>query len=133
MNRMLGQRELSGEGVVILVVVLLSALWPSGCSSSSSPSTVEQPAGELQYVTPQQVGWSFQKLDTARQCAQQSGYATVMAAYEGKVFFSWGKVSRNFFVHSIREPFLSALFGIPVNRGDISLAETLEQFGMDDI
>lgn len=87
----------------------------------------------LEYVNPEQVGWSSARLDTAKQLAQQSGYAAVMAAYDGKVFFSWGEVSRNFLVHSIRKPFLSSLYGIHVSSGQINLDQTLEQLGIDDI
>jgi len=100
-----------------------------GCSSSSSP---EEPADGLQYVTPEEVGWSSQKLEVSKSLAQQGGYAAVMAAFDGKVFFSWGDVSRNLKVHSIRKPFLSALFGIYVARGEINLDETLADLGIDD-
>jgi CubicO group peptidase (beta-lactamase class C family) len=104
-------------------------LFAVGCSSSSSP---EEPTDGLQYVTPEEVGWSSQKLEDSKALAQQGGYAAVMAACEGKVFFSWGEVSRNLKVHSIRKPFLSALVGIHVDRGQINLDETLAELGIDD-
>jgi CubicO group peptidase (beta-lactamase class C family) len=115
-------------------IVLLSCLAALlvGCSKSSELSS-EEPLDGLQYVTPEEVGWSSEKLDTAKQFAQQSGYAAVMAAYDGNVFFSWGEVSRDFYVHSIRKPFLSALYGIHVNRGEIDLNQRLEQLAIDDI
>lgn len=87
----------------------------------------------LRYVTPEEVEWSSQKLDSLKQLAQESGYAAIMAAYDGKVFFSWGEITKNFRVHSIRKPFESALYGIHVSRGEIDLDETLEQLGIDDI
>lgn len=115
-----------------LVIALSLGALLSGCSKSSEPSSIEPPVDGLQYVTPEDVGWSSQKLDSAKQFAQQSGFAAVMVAYDGQVFFSWGEVSRNFFVHSIRKPFLSALYGIHVNKGEITLTETLEQLGIED-
>jgi len=87
----------------------------------------------LQYVAPEDVGWSSQRLDSLKQLAQESGYAAIMAAYDGKVFFSWGETTRNFRIHSIRKPLESALYGIHVSRGEIDLDETLEQLGIDDI
>jgi len=87
----------------------------------------------LQYVAPEDVGWSSQGLDSLKQLAQESGYAAIMAAYDGKVFFSWGDTTRNFRIHSIRKPLESALYGIHVSRGEIDLEETLEQLGIDDI
>lgn len=100
-----------------------------GGSSSSSP---EEPANVLQYLTPEEVGWSSQKLEVSRSLAQQGGYAAVMAAFNGKVFFSWGDPSRSLKVHSIRKPFLSVLYGIHVARGEINLDGTLADLGIDD-
>lgn len=117
----------------LLVITLMALGILAGCSKSDDPTQPQRPTDEIQYVTPEQVGWSSVKLDSAKRLAQQSGYAAVIAAYDGKVFFSWGEVSRNFFVHSIRKPFLSALYGIHVSRGEINLSQTLEQLGIDDI
>ena len=115
-------------GVTLVAAVALASI-VAGCSSSSSP---EEPVNGLQYVEPEQVGWSSQKLASAMQLAQQGGYAAVMAAVDGNVFLSWGEVSRNLKVHSIRKPFLGALYGIHVERGEINLEETLAQLGIND-
>jgi CubicO group peptidase (beta-lactamase class C family) len=87
----------------------------------------------LEYVSPEAVGYSSDKLAEAKKLAEQSGYAAVMALYDGKVFFSWGDVTRNYWCHSIRKPFLSALYGIYLDRGDINLDATLAQLNIDDI
>ena len=125
-DRMTIEAHLTGASLVLLAGVCLA-----GCS----PTTTDppQPSDGIQYVSPEQVGWSTQKLEPAKLFAAQSGYAAVMAAYEDKVFFSWGEVSRNYYLHSIRKPLLSELTGIHVDRGEISLDQTLEQLGIDDI
>ena len=105
----------------------------SGCARSTTPAAPQPATDEIAYVSPESVGWSSARLDTVAQTVAQSGFAAVMAAYDGKVFFSWGEVSRNFRVHSIRKPFTSALYGIHVGRGELHLDETLEQLGIDDI
>ena len=79
----------------------------------------------LAYVSPEDVGWSSEKLEEAGKFADEIGSAAVMALYDGDVFFSWGDVERNFPVHSIRKPFLGALYGIHVDRGAIDLDATL--------
>jgi CubicO group peptidase (beta-lactamase class C family) len=56
-----------------------------------------------------------------------------MALYEGKVFFSWGKIKQKYLIHSIRKPFLCALYGIYVKRGLIDLDKSLDELGIDDI
>ena len=91
------------------------------------------PSNLLEYVSPEAVGYSSEKLVEAKKLVEQSGYAAVMALYDGKVFFSWGDITRNYWCHSIRKPFLSALYGIYVGRGDINLDASLAMLNIDDI
>ena len=86
----------------------------------------------LPYVSPEEVGYSSEKLEEAGKYAGEIGSAAVMALYDGKIIFSWGEVERNFGVHSIRKPFLGALYGIHVDRGAIDLDATLEQLNIND-
>lgn len=86
----------------------------------------------LEYVSPEEVGYSSEKLEEAEAFAEKSGYAAVMALCDGKVFFHWGDIAKNYWCHSIRKPFLSALIGIQVARNNISLDTTLEDLNIDD-
>jgi len=88
---------------------------------------------DLEYVIPETIGWSSVKLEAVKSYAEQIGSAAVMALYEGKVFFSWGNITGKYLVHSIRKPFLNALYGIYVNRGLINLDKNLAELGIDDI
>ena len=97
-----------------------------------NPTSAED-ENQLEYVAPEDVGYSSQQLEEVRQFAEQSGYAAIMALYDGKVFFSWGEIGRNYLCHSIRKPFLGALYGIHVEQGDIDLDATLEELNIDDI
>ena len=56
-----------------------------------------------------------------------------MALYDGKVIFSWGRISENYWLHSIRKPMLSSLFGIHVEETNINLSKTLAELNIDDI
>ena len=102
-------------------------------SCSKDPTSAEKDDNQLEYVSPEEVGYSSEKLDEARQFAEQSGYAAIMALYDAKVFFSWGEITKNYWCHSIRKPFLSALYGIHFEQGHIDLDATLEELGIDDI
>jgi len=127
----ISSRAVTQIRATIIAAVVLAAV--VGAYYLSGERESDQPVDGFQYVTPEEVGWSSQKLDSVKQLAEESGYAAIMAAYDGKVFFSWGEVDRNFRVHSIRKPFESALYGIHVDRGEIDLNQTLEQPGIDDI
>ena len=87
----------------------------------------------LEWIAPEEAGWSSADLQEAHQFAIQSGCEAAMALYEGKVFFSRGNTHKNYDVHSIRETFLSALYGIHRARGNINLNATLEDLHIDDI
>ncbi len=116
------------QAIIIVALVVITAVGGIYYWSNS-----HQSVNGIQYVSPEEVGWSSQKLDSVKQLAQNSGYAAIMVAYDGKVFFSWGDTTKDFRIHSIRKPIESALYGIHVDRGEINLDETLEQLGIDDI
>ena len=103
----------------------------TGCSDD--PVAPDGNPDDLVYVAPEAVGYSSEKLQEATQLAEQNGYAAVMAVYDGMVFYSYGETSRNYWCHSIRKPFLSALYGIHVYAGDINLEATMQDLGIDDI
>lgn len=84
-------------------------------------------------VAPESVGWSSEKLAAAAEYARENGSAAILALQDGKIIFSWGLVDRKFQCHSIRKPFLSALYGIYAARGFIDLDATLADLKIDDI
>jgi CubicO group peptidase (beta-lactamase class C family) len=105
----------------------------SGCSDDSSPVGPGERSLDLEYISPEEAGYSAEALNPVRDMAAQSGYAAIMALHDGKVFFSWGNTTKNYNCHSIRKPFLSALIGIHVQTGDIDRDATMAELGVDDI
>ncbi|MBN1845685.1 MAG: serine hydrolase, partial [Sedimentisphaerales bacterium] len=86
----------------------------------------------LQYATPEEAGFSAEKLEQARRYADEIGSEAVMVIYRGAVLAHWGPVETRFMCHSVRKSFLSALYGIQVDQGTINLDETLAELGIDD-
>ena len=117
--------------VLILLFFLALPFTYGGCSGGGSSSTHNN--NSLPYISPEGAGYSSEKLKEAEQFAREIGCAAVMAVYDGKVFFAWGNISKNFRCHSIRKPFLGALYGIYLAKGDINLDATLEDLNIDDI
>jgi CubicO group peptidase (beta-lactamase class C family) len=87
----------------------------------------------LEQIIPEDAGYSSAKLKEASKFAETSGFDAVMVLYDGKILFSWGDVSENYLLHSIRKPMLSGLYGIHVANGNINLDATLEELEIDDI
>jgi CubicO group peptidase (beta-lactamase class C family) len=132
----------SFTGFISIMILMIGFLL--NCSGEANGPVVEgpkvkispdsmMPSEGLVHVAPEDVGWSSEELEHARQFAQEIGAAAVMALYDGKVFLSWGAVARDYACHSIRKPLLNALCGIHVERGNIDPDMTLESMNIDDL
>ena len=99
---------------------------------AETPQDRDKKAG-LEVIAPEEAGWSSKKLEEAKAFAEKINSAAVMVLYDGKVFISWGNVTTKYPIHSIRKPFLSALYGIYWGRGKINLKASLEELKIDDI
>jgi CubicO group peptidase (beta-lactamase class C family) len=111
------------RSALFLVVVLLIA-----CPGTAAFSL----EGEFGRVTPDEAGWSAEALDAAGAYADSAGYAAVVLAHAGDVFYEWGDVNGRYKLHSVRKPMMSALYGIHVTSGEIDLDATLAELGVTD-
>jgi len=116
------------RAALLIGCLSLAFIWLNG----GNPPAQGTKAG-LEYVAPEDVGWSSQKLEEAKAFAEKINSAAVMVLYDGKIFISWGNIATKYGIHSIRKPLLSALYGIYLGRGKISLDATLEELNIDDI
>jgi len=121
----------------------------AGCSSSAEVSesppvskaaaaTTEAPAiypGETWTwaETPEELGWSMEKLAQAREYSESIGSAAVMIVDDGVVIDAWGDIERTYHCHSMRKSLISALYGIFVDEGKIDLSATLLDLGINDM
>ena len=77
-------------------------------------------------------GWSREKLSDAHTYSDTLNTEAVMIVTKGKVLDSWGPVEKKFNIHSIRKSFLSSMCGIQVAAGELKLASTMAELGIDD-
>jgi CubicO group peptidase (beta-lactamase class C family) len=83
-------------------------------------------------ATPEELGWSSEKLAQARVYSERIGSAAVMIVDDGIVVDAWGDITRNYSCHSMRKSLLSALYGIYVAEGKIDISTTLQELRIDD-
>jgi CubicO group peptidase (beta-lactamase class C family) len=83
-------------------------------------------------ASPEALGYSTARLREAREYTKTIQTAAVMIVVGGQVLDEWGEATTKFNVHSIRESFLSALYGIHVGEGTIDLSRTMRDLGIDD-
>ena len=131
------------KSVFYLIILLTMAQMTGGCARSlqtegwtnwnaASPSLL--PAEQWkQYETPEEAGWSSEKLSAVKEMSEKAESAAVMIIYNGAILTQWGQTDRRFMCHSVRKSLLSALYGIAVEEGDIDIDETLGSIGIDDI
>lgn len=64
--------------------------------------------------------------------ARKYNPTAIMVVQDGLVVATSGDITRKVNVRSVRKSFLSALYGIAIERGQIKLESTLAQLGIDD-
>ncbi len=79
-----------------------------------------------------QAGFDPERLEAARRSWEALPSSAFMVVADGAVVAAWGDVDRRFMCHSVRKSFLSALYGIYWDRGEIELNKTMTDLGIDD-
>lgn len=78
------------------------------------------------------LGWSSKKLKEVKEKVKSLGSDAFMIVTKGQVVLEYGNIAENFRAHSMRKSFLSALYGIYVDRGKINISRTLKELEIDD-
>jgi CubicO group peptidase (beta-lactamase class C family) len=86
----------------------------------------------MRYADVEQAGFDPAKLEAARQTWEGLPSSAFLVIADGAVVAAWGEVERRFMCHSVRKSFLSALYGIYWERGQIEENKTLADLGIDD-
>lgn len=99
---------------------------------AAAHASAEQPAGPWQKTDPDLAGWSSERLLSAEDRAKGLKPTAIMVVQNDRVIVSWGDPSRKVNLRSVRKSLLSALYGIAVSEGRVSLSSTLAELGIDD-
>ncbi len=122
----------------ILLLILIGLLFWSCDPISDTPEIPAIDNGpEIEGSWPkwgsyESAGWSRERIDTAKTYFNSLRSASVMVIYQGRVLICWGSYQSNYYTHSVRKSFMSAVYGIYVDRGIIDLSKTMSQLGIDD-
>ena len=79
-----------------------------------------------------ELDWSSSELEKAKALSREIGSMGWMLIENGLIIENFGDVTRKFIVQSVRKSFLSALYGIHVESGQIKLQSTLAELNIDD-
>jgi CubicO group peptidase (beta-lactamase class C family)/predicted negative regulator of RcsB-dependent stress response len=86
----------------------------------------------MSYADPAEAGFDAARLEAARTTWEGIPSSAFLVVSNGAVVAAWGDVDRRFMCHSVRKSFMSALYGIYWDRGEIELNKTLVDLGIDD-
>ena len=86
----------------------------------------------MQYSHVTEAGFDAEKLEAARKTWEGLPSSAFMIVANGAIVAAWGEVERRFMCHSVRKSFLTALYGIYWDKGEIELNKTLADLGIDD-
>jgi CubicO group peptidase (beta-lactamase class C family) len=115
-------------------VLLIGAFLAIG--TGLHPPTAAADDGDWpRWATPEAAGFAAAAIAAAEQhwlSLPDAPIAAFMLVYKGRILASFGSETTPFWCHSMRKSFLSALYGIHVESGDIDLDRTLEELGIDD-
>ncbi|MGM0670380.1 MAG: serine hydrolase domain-containing protein, partial [Gemmatimonadota bacterium] len=110
-----------------ILALLLSA------SAAAQAQELRYPEeGWMRYAAVEDAGFDPARLEAARATWEGLPSSAFLVIADGAVVASWGEVERRFMCHSVRKSFLSALYGIYWDRGEIELNKTLADLGIDD-
>ncbi|OLO36320.1 serine hydrolase [Alkalihalophilus pseudofirmus] len=117
--------------IIICSGIFFVFLYSLTGSKNTSPTIPKSSTWE-QYETPEEAGWSSIRLNDAKKYYDSLGSTAAMVIYNGKVLISWGDITKKSNVHSVRKSFLSALYGIHIEQGNIDINKTLKELEIMD-
>jgi len=86
----------------------------------------------MQYADVTEAGFDAAKLAAARQRWEQLPSSAFFIVADGAVVAAWGENERRFMCHSVRKSFLSAIYGIYWDKGEVELNKRMSDLGIDD-
>ena len=115
-----------------LSVVLFIFLMGFGAGFGQTAKDRFPDDGWMRFTKVEEAGFDPAKLEAARTTWEKLPSSAFLVIADGAVVAAWGDVGRRFMCHSVRKSFLSALYGIYWDRGEIELNKTLADLGIDD-
>ena len=112
-----------------LAVVCILAVRPA--AGQPTPSF---PGDSWQRVAdPTRIGWRKAGLDSVQALISRMNSSAMVVVEHGKIVYSYGDLTAQSYLASVRKSILSMLYGIEIARGHIDTSKTLAQLGIDDV
>ncbi|MFI5309951.1 MAG: amidohydrolase family protein [Gemmatimonadales bacterium] len=106
----------------------------SGVAATAQPASPVFPADTWQRVSdPTRAGWSKPGLDSVQALISGMKSSAMVVVEHGKIVYSYGDITAQSYLASVRKSILSMLYGIEISRGHIDTSKTLATLGINDV
>ena len=126
--------------LVAILVLALGAGWSASRNAPTAAATATQPAATTfpgdtwqRVADPTRAGWSKTGLDSVQATISRMNSSAMVVVEHGRIVYSYGDLTAQSYLASVRKSILSMLYGIEIARGHIDTAKTLAQLGIDDL
>jgi dihydroorotase/N-acyl-D-amino-acid deacylase len=117
---------------VVAVFAAAACFASPNASAQRAPATF--PGDTWQRVTdPTRIGWSKAGLDSVQSMISRMNSSAMVVVEHGKIVYSYGDLTAQSYLASVRKSVLSMLYGIEIARHHIDTSKTLAQLGIDDV
>jgi len=107
-----------------------------GAQLADAQRSAAQPGDDWpRWASPEEAGFSsaaLEAIDDYWHTLDSWAVSSLFVVYNGKVLMEIGDLTYPYWCHSMRKSFLSALYGLPIERGQISRSSTMAELGIDD-
>jgi dihydroorotase/N-acyl-D-amino-acid deacylase len=135
-----GAKHVRVSRIVIVSTIAITAGWAATQPSPPAAASITQqavsvfPGDTWQRVSdPTRVGWSRTGLDSVQATISRMSSSAMVVVEHGKIVYTYGDITAQSYLASVRKSILSMLYGIEIARGRIDTSKTLAQLGIDDV
>ena len=126
--------------IAIVSTIVVTAAWTAIHSAPPAAASITQqavsvfPGDTWQRVPdPTRAGWSKSGLDSVQALISRMSSSAMVVVEHGKIVYTYGDITAQSYLASVRKSILSMLYGIEIERGHIDTSKTLAQLAIDDV
>jgi dihydroorotase/N-acyl-D-amino-acid deacylase len=122
-----------------LCLVLLAITAVAGKTASTGHAQTQTPRSVFpgdtwqRVADPTRIGWSKTGLDSVQALISRMTSSAMVVVEHGKIVYSYGDLTAQSYLASVRKSILSMLYGIEIARDAIDTSKTLSALGIDDV
>lgn len=126
--------------LLALLVGLVGAPSVAAYTAATATPVAAQPVAAVfpgdtwqRVADPTRAGWSKAGLDSVEAAISKMNSSAMVVVEHGRIVYSYGDLTAQSYLASVRKSILSMLYGIEIARGHIDTAKTLVALHIDDL